>query len=405
VAPKPVTLRVRTFLDINGTTPREKALAAMVDSFQKKYPHITVAMEQLAYDQLDPKLIIENEAKTAPDVSYLSPQLIGKHAAANSLLPLDPFIAQWPKSKLDEFYARGLWDATVVNGQKLTMAIGIHTRLLYTNKDLLKKAGYPADRIPATLDEVVEMGLKLTGGGVYGLGMALGRERSTPEGYFYPLVWAMGGDILDKDGKALFNDENGVRALDWLRDLVTKHKIVAEEAISMKYTDLRQQFPQGRYGMLLDGSFCLSGFLASGCTWDNTGAGPFPSITPGKPSPMFTNSWDLGMPSSIAEEKQEAAWAFIAHFFEPENSKAYTLAEGSMPTLKSLLDDPAFKTPFHAVFADVIARAARALPVTPWIAELDELIIEAIQDVLINKTPSKQALDKAAAQYAKLSGT
>ncbi|MCL5074483.1 MAG: ABC transporter substrate-binding protein [Chloroflexi bacterium] len=404
VIAKPVTLRVRSFLDIKGTTPREKAFAMLVESFQKKYPNITVNVEQLPYDQLDTKLIVENEAKTAPDVSYLSPQLIGKHVAAKSLLPLDPFIARWPKSKLDEFYSKGMWNATVVDGKKYTMAIGIHTRVLYTRKDFLKKAAYTPDKIPATLDELVEMAKKTTGDGVYGLGISLGKERTTPEIYYYAVLWGFGGDLLDKDGKPVFNSEAGAKALDWLKDAVFTYKIVPESAISARNIELSQQFPEGRYAMVLDGSYRLSGWLARNMNTENMGAGPWPSNTAGKPAPMFTNSWDLGMPASIPKEKQDAAWAFIAYYFEPEISKAYTLAEGSMPALKSLLDDKEFQTPYHKVFADVIARAGRGLPISPFTVELDDLIIEAVQDALVNKTPSKTALDKAAAAYLKLIG-
>lgn len=401
---KPVTLRVRSFLDIQGTTPREKAYASLVDSFQKKNPDIRLNVEQLPYDQLDTKLIVENEAKTAPDVSYLSPQLVGKHAVANSLLPLDPFIAQWPKEKLDEFYAKGMWNATVVDGKKLTMAIGIHTRCLWTRKDLLKGAGYDENKIPESLDELVEMAKKLTKGDTYGLGITLGKERTTSQIYYFALLWGHGGDVFDKDGKPAFNSEAGVKALDWFRDAIFTHKIVPETAISARNTDLNQQFPEGRYGMVLDGSYRLSGWLGSKMGAENMNAGPWPSITAGKPSPIFTNSWDLGMPSSIAPEKQEAAWKFIAYFFEPEISKTYTLAEGSLPTLKSLMNEKEFQTPFHKAFAEVIDKAGRGEALSPFNAELDDLLVTAIQDALVNKTPSKTALDKAAAEYLKVTG-
>ncbi len=401
---KPVTLRVRTFLDPKGTTPREKSFASIVDNFQKANSNITITIEQLPYDQLDTKLIVENEAKTAPDVSFLSPQLIGKHAAAKSLLPLDPFIAKWPKTKLDEFYSKGVWDSTVVDGKKYTMALGIQTRLLWVRKDLLKKAGLAPDKVPATLDEVVEMGKKLTGDGVYGLGFTLGKERTTPEIYYYTLLWGMGGDVLDKDGKPAFNSEAGVKALDWIRDAIFTHKIMPETALSARNTDIQQQFPEGRFGMALDGSYRLSNWLSRGMSTENMVGGPWPSLTAGKPAPMFTNSWDLGMPSSIAPDKQEAAWKFIANFFEPAVSKDYSLAEGSMPVLKSLLNEKEYQDEYHKVFADVIAKAGRALAVSPFTNELDDMVTDAIQDALVNKTPSKAALDKAAAGYSKLIG-
>ena len=401
---KPVTLRVATFLNPKGTTPREKAFTSIVGSFQKKNPDITINVEVLPYDQLDTKLIVENAAKTAPEVSYVSPQLIGKHVAAGSLLPLDPFIAQWPKSELDEFYSKGIWDSTVVGGKKYTLALGIYTRLLWTRKDLLKQAGFAPDKIPATLEELVQMGEKLTGNGHYGLGYSLDKERTTPEIYYYSVLWGMGGDVLDKDGKPIFNSDAGVKALDWLRDLIFSYKIVPETAISMSSNDLQQQFPQGRYGMSLDGSYRLSGWQSQGMNSDNLGAGPWPSITAGKPAPMFTNSWDLAMPSSIAQDKQEAAWKFISYFFEPDICKQYTVAEGTMPVLKSLLDDKEFNDPYHKVFADVIAKAGRGLAISPFTTELDDLITTAIQDALVNKTPSKTALDKAAAAFSKLGG-
>jgi len=400
----PVNLRLRTFLDPLGETPREKALAWLVETFQEENPEIAVEVETIPYDQLNAKLIVENEAGTAPEVSYMQPQGIGKLAASNSLLPLDPFIAQWPQEKLDEFYAKGLWNATVVDGKKLTMAIGIHTRVLYTNKEILDQAGFWPGKMPETLDEVVEMGMKTTGGDVFGLGMCFGPERASAEIFLIPVIWGCGGDILSPEGKAIFNSEAGVKAFDWCKDLVLTHKITPEDSLSMKYSDLGQQFPEGRYGMVLEGSYRLSGWLERGMSPETMGSGPWPSIEPDKPSPMFTNSWDLAIPSNIAPEKQEAAWKLVSYYFEPDVSKKYTIAEGSLPPLKSLLEEEEFKSPYLETFAYVIGKGGRGLPVTPFTAELSDLLVNAFQSVALNNVPSKDALDSAAAEFDKLLG-
>jgi multiple sugar transport system substrate-binding protein len=399
---EPVDIRLRTFLDIQGETPREQTLAWLVEQYQEENPNVNVVVETIPYDQLNAKLIIENEGGTAPEVSYVQPQGIGKLAVSNSLLPLDPFIARWSQEKLDEFYAKELWNSTVVDGDKLTMAIGIHTRCLYTNREILEAAGLDPQSYPSTLAEVVEMGTPMTGGDVYGMGMCFGPERATAEIFIYPMIWGYGGKALDEEGNPIFNNEIGVQAFDWCKDLVLTHKITPEDSLAMTYSELSQQFPEGRYGMVLEGSYRLSGWLAQGMSWENMGAAPWPSIEAGQPSPMFTNSWDLAIASNTPPEKQDAAWGLVAYYFEPEVSKRYTLAEGSLPTLQSLLNEEEFQTPYHEVYAEVIAAGGRGLPQTPWVEELDDLLISALHDIMINNTPTQEALDKAAEEYAKI---
>lgn len=399
----PVTLRLRTFLDPRGPSPREQAFASIIERFQKDHQDIQVNIETAPFDQLNTKLIVENESGNVPDVTYLQPQYITQVVQANSLLALDPFISSMGQSWRDEFSSQGLWDQTVIDGKKYTMALGAHTRVLYTRPDLFEKAGLSGSTPPQTLDELVEFGQKLTSGNTYGLGYTMAPAGSTIELTFNALFWGFGGEHLDAAGKAAFNSEAGVKTLDFMRSLVREWKITPEDVLSVPYAELAQQFPEGRFGMMLDGNFRLSGWLEKGMNEQTLAAFPFPSAS-GKPAPIFTNSWDVGIPAAVPEARQEAAWKLVSYFFKPEINLEYVKAEGSLSPLKSLANDPAFNTPWHKTLGDVLNNYSRTLPKTAYLNEMHDALVKALQSVLLDQQSSQAALDEAAKTYNTAAG-
>jgi len=55
--------------------------------------------------------------------------------------------------------------------------------------------------------------------------------------------------ILDKDGKAVFNTQGGTEALQWMVDLLYKYKVADPASLEYNESDVQKAFQTGTYAL------------------------------------------------------------------------------------------------------------------------------------------------------------
>src|SRR5581483_5053159 len=176
---------------------------------------------------IDDRMIIDRRAGIRHDVVFTSPQFMPRHAEAGSLLDLSPFVKKWSDQERADFS----WSPVWAGAFPLGIPTGVHTRLVAYNKDMFARAGIKTP--PQSLDQLVADAKTLTrdskGTGqpdVWGLGLTIGPGRATVEVTFAPLIWHFGGDLWDaKAGRANLASDAGVKAAQFLYDLIYVHKV------------------------------------------------------------------------------------------------------------------------------------------------------------------------------------
>src|SRR2546426_1087542 len=83
----------------------------------------------------------------------------------------------------------------------------------------------------------VAAGLALKSDQVWGFAEGVGRPYSQVHRLLFPLIWAAGGDVVGKDGKAKFNGPEGVRAVQFFVDLAKVHKIMPPDVAGLPYEE------------------------------------------------------------------------------------------------------------------------------------------------------------------------
>ena len=82
---------------------------------------------------------------------------------------------------------------------------------------------------------------------------------------------------------------------------------------------------------------------------------------------------------------------------------------GALPSRKSVLAMPYFQTPEAAYmkwWLQYIAERGEANITTPWFTELNEIMVDALHQVLLNaSSPVKPVLDAAVARYNQIART
>ncbi len=384
-----------TFLNPKDNNARSKAQNMMLDSFKQKYPNITVNVTVFPWQTIDQQLTLAVKAGRSPDLSRANLALMAQHAAANDLMPLDQYVAGWSDQQRGQFVIP--WDTTVFNGHKLSFFIEARCYPLMYRKDLIKEP-------PRSWDELGQIGTKLTAPPMYGVGIPLSKKGYASGLYewLFPTLWGAGGDFFTKDRKAAFAGEAGIKAYQLLYDLVHKYKAMAESSVSDDIEAITQNMMAGTDTMAIIGTHRITLMWTGKATnKDNLGIAHIPSFEPGKPSPTFSDGWQAVIPRGA--KNPDAAWALMQHIcVDPESQLTNAKVGGELPPLKSVLDDPWFRSPAGADFAFALKYLDESkknvfFPVT-WERLMDNLSTAAQQVVAGQKSPV-DALSAAAQEF------
>ncbi len=153
---------------------------------------------------------------TSPyQILHVNPRLVTEWGSKGWLLPLNVFIAKYKKQyNLDDISDK-LINNTTLNGRQYALPVNFNTQIQFYRKDVFAEL----DLKPAkTLEEFTTVleALKKASKTKYPLAIALGGGALAGE--FHSNYAALGGVWFDKNKKPAFNNANGVKAAQAIRD-------------------------------------------------------------------------------------------------------------------------------------------------------------------------------------------
>lgn len=399
------TVRMWTFLNPTGTTPREVALAKIIENFEAANPGIDIVVEPQAWDQMTPKFLAAHNAGNAPDVIWVVTDFLGDAIKSGSLASLnDLFIKDWtPEQVADR--AGAYWDLTNVDGTQHALFTSRNYIAIMYRTDLFAEAGID----PATItdwDKLVEAAQKLTvrdaGGQVtrYGFVQGFSENQADPP-LMIPYLLGKGAELFNEDGSANFASPEGVEALTYQTDLITKHGVMPESAVGWTVDDVYEQFASDRAAMILGASVRVS-TLQGQLGKDKVGLMLWPGSGEAPHSPAVMAGWAVGVWSK--SQVQEQAGNFVEYMLGPDGDRLWVEVGGQSPGLASTLDQIGDFTsqPGNAYLRAVSEGSARY----GWLAPIDysiggyrQILNKAAQNVVVSGTEPKQALEAAAAEF------
>ncbi|MFF8446842.1 ABC transporter substrate-binding protein [Streptomyces leeuwenhoekii] len=383
----------------------KKVLQPELDKFEKQ-TGIKVKLEVVPWSDLLNRILTATSSGQGPDVLNIGNTWSASLQASGALLPWDE--KNFGKIGGKDRFVESALGSTGVQGQD-PAAVPLYSMAyaLYYNKKLFAEAGIA--KPPATWDELVAAGKKLTAKGKNGIGVE-GANLSNNIHQVFVLGKQHGADFFTPEGKPDFTSDGAVAAVKQYVDLMAQHKIVAPGNAEYAQNQSLSDFSKGRTGMVLWQTASAT-FKAQGMKDEDWGVAPAP-VRSGKPGPgTATNSMVAGINMGVFKntDNRDGALRFVKFMTSDAEQKILNKAYGSIPPVKSAQSDPAFAAPAVAVLRDTLATSAAALPQVPEESQFETVVGTAVKELFadaaagraVTEQSVREKLEKAQQQMPK----
>ncbi|MFD0022974.1 ABC transporter substrate-binding protein [Streptomyces sp. NPDC058382] len=355
----------------------KKILTPELKKFEEQ-TGIKVKLEVVPWADLLNRILAATTSGQGPDVLNIGNTWSASLQATGALLP-------WSKENFDAIGGRDRFVESAVASAgaegKDPSAVPLYSLAyaLYYNKKSFADAGI--SKPPATWDELVADGKKLSKDGKWGLG-AEGSNLSNNIHQTFVLGQQHGADFFDKSGKATFTSDGAVAAVKQYIDFMAKDKIVAPGNAEYAQNQSLTDFAKGKTAMVL-WQAAASTFASQGMKPEDWGAAPVPvaSGTPG--SGKSTNSMVAGINMAVFKNTKniDGAKKFVKFMTSDAEQKLLNKTYGSIPPVKTAQADEAFSAPDLKVLRDTLATSAAPLPQVPNESQFETAVGTAVKEL------------------------
>ncbi|MEU8980813.1 sugar ABC transporter substrate-binding protein [Streptomyces sp. NPDC048309] len=383
----------------------KKVLQPELDKFEKD-TGIKVKLEVVPWSDLLNRILTATTSGQGPDVLNIGNTWSASLQATGALLPWDAKNFDKIGGK-DRFVDSALGSTGAQGKDPAAVPLYSMAYALYYNKKLFADAGI--SKPPATWDELIADGKKLSKNGKWGLGA----EGSNPsENIHHTFVFAKqhGADFFTADGKPDFTNDGVVSAVKQYVDLMAKDKIIAPGNAEYAQNQSVSDFAKGKNAMLLWQS-ASANLKSQGMSEDAYGIAPVPvqSGTPGTGTNV--NSMVAGINLAVFKNTKnlDGATKFVKFMTGDAEQKILNTAYSSIPPVKTAQSDAAFTSPATAVLKDTLAKSAAALPQVADESQFETAVGTAVKNLFaaaadgraVTTASVKAELEKAQQQMPK----
>ena len=394
------TVELWTFIDPTGDSPRSKAIAQIIKTFEQQNPGVTVRPTVFAWNQITLAMMKAGQAGKVPDVTMLNSGRVQRIVAADFLRPLDPY--------LDKSGARAdfiLTPNSIGREDKKVYGVPYEVRALgfLYRSDLLEKAGIEKPKTLAALQEAATKMQQMQGPDFVGIGIGFDPNADSAEKFFIPAVVALGGKLLKNDGSANFVMPESLKVMSYLQDLVQKNKVLPLDVAHGGPDPIRTLVEAGRTGFYFQGSHWLLTLRSKMPTDTKLDFMPVPAFSEPGVQPVYVEGWNLGIPKDAKEP--DLAWKLIALWTSPDIQIMQSRLAGYLPMRKSAAKQLDANDPNTAHIAPLLEVVSNHALEFPWPINTDALqqaLGTAIVNVLAGKQKPEEALRQAEASYNRM---
>ncbi|MFF1556079.1 ABC transporter substrate-binding protein [Streptomyces sp. NPDC058279] len=362
-------------------TADRATLAPELKKFEER-TGIKVKLEVIPWPDLLNRILAATASGQGPDVLNIGNTWSSSLQATGALLPwtADNFRAIGGR---DRFVESAIGSAGATGKDPAAVPLYSMSYALYYNKEMFREAGI--DKPPATWDELVAVGRKLSKDGKWALG-AEGSNLSNNIHQVFVLSKQHGAEFFDTAGKPTFDTPANVEAVKQYVDLMAKDEIIAPGNAEYDKNQSLQDFANGKTAMVLWQN-AASSFKAHGMKEGDWGVAPVPVPAGGAPGAgKNTNSMVAGINMAVFKNSDniDGALEFVKFMTGDEEQTLLNKAYGSVPPVKAAQSDPAFATQDLTVLRDTLATSAAPLPQVPEESQFETAVGTAVKELFVD---------------------
>jgi sn-glycerol 3-phosphate transport system substrate-binding protein len=318
-----------------------KTIDALTAEYVAQTPGVKIdAVYAGSYQDTITKVLTAVKGGNPPQLSVILAVDMFTLIEEDAIVPFEELISsdaerQW----LGSFYPAFMENSTT-GGKTYGVPFQRSTPVLYWNKDAFKEAGLDPDTAPATWDEMVSFGKKLTkkdsAGNVSQWGVRI-PSSGFPYWLFQGLTTQNDAFVMNADGnETYFDDPKVIEALQFLVDLSTKHKVMAPGIIEWGTTP--KAFFERETAMMWTTTGNLTNVRANA---------PFAfgvaMLPANKRRGAPTGGGNFYVFKESTDEQKKASMAFIKWITAPEQAAKWTIATGYVAPRPDAWETPAMK--------------------------------------------------------------
>ncbi|MFE5889772.1 ABC transporter substrate-binding protein [Streptomyces sp. NPDC056462] len=380
----------------------KKVLQPELDKFEKQ-TGIEVKLEVIPWSDLLNRILTATTSGQGPDVLNIGNTWSASLQATGALLPWDEknFTAIGGK---DRFVDSALGSTGAQGQDPAAVPLYSMAYALYYNKKLFADAGIA--KPPATWDDLVAAGRKLSGDGKWGLG-AEGSNASENIHHVFVFAKQHGADFFTADGKPDFTNDGAVDAVKQYVDLMAKDKVIAPGNAEYAQNQSVSDFAKGKTAMLLWQS-ASANLESQGMSADAYGVAPVPVQSGAPGTDKQVNSIVAGINLAVFKntDNVDGAKKFVKFMTSDEEQKVLNTAFSSIPPVKGAQSDASFNAGANSVLKDTLAQSAAAMPQVADESQFETAVGTAVKDLFadaaagrsVTTASVKAALEKAQQQ-------
>ncbi|MFQ6003480.1 MAG: extracellular solute-binding protein [Candidatus Zixiibacteriota bacterium] len=372
------------------TNPEVKpTIVKLIKQFEKENPNIKVNLTDLTWSDGHEKIVVAFASGTAPDVLELGSDWVPEFSYQDVLLDVTSEAEKIKKEFL-------MWKPATIEERAFGFPWILDTRVLFYNKDLMKKAGLDPEKPPTTWDELIHCceAISELKPEAYGFG-ANSAEPHRLYKKFLPFFWANGGKILSDDSReSEINKSEAVKALEFYKKL-TQNGMMDTQAM------LDEAFKHNKIGFVISGGWLLND-LRKNHPELSFGICLMPRPEPHRGTPASFAGGEFLVINKKTKNPFEAL-ELIKFLIREDNCLKICQAIGSgFPSARGAGLNPYYRTdPYLTIFQEQLQYAISPPPHPKWVY-IEEIIEKAVEEVMYDKKSPQDALDEAKSEIDKL---
>jgi len=358
--------------------------------FEATYPGVKVDWED---HQATFKDDLNNAfaAGNAPDVINLSVSegWVSEYADKNLLLNLDDKVPQAVK----DIYFPGLWKEQLIDGKNYQFPWYQGLSVELVNKRLFQAAGLDPAAFPKTIDGIPQLCQTLLD-----KAKTVCDIRLTVNDLLAQMVYEGNVKPIDSSGKFAFNSPEAVA---WLQMYVDMVKAGTVDNTALTTTDDRTGlllFSAGQAPFYQTGPNLIREVKTNNETLYNDLAVAMSPL--GKSNVSGKGLMSISV--KAATKFPNASMALAQFFTNPRSMVQFAQQVAVYPSSPKAFEDPFFSSASTAIedsarplAKDIIATYADIVPTIPKKADVNQIVLKAVESALFNKVPAQDALNKA----------